>query len=32
MDVSWIPSKGESEFSIADEASKLIENVKENNA
>ncbi len=32
MDVSWIPSKGESEFSIADEANKLIETVKENHA
>ena len=31
MDVSWIPSKGDSEFSITDEANKLIETVKENN-
>ena len=32
MDVTWIPSKGESEFSITDEANKLIGTVKENNA
>jgi len=32
MDVTWLPSKGESEFSVADEANKLIEEVNKNSA
>jgi hypothetical protein len=31
MDVSWVPSKGESEFDIAEQAAQLTEQVKADN-
>lgn len=32
MNVTWLPSKGKSEFNVSDEASKLVAKMKKDNS